>query len=325
MKAILPFIAGCLHLNVFYHSITSIYTVYSTNYTGTSEFRNNVFSFDSSIFIAYVFDLMCCQLSTIPFSRCNKSKDIYSHHVPTLILALPLAVPLWMGWGTVDGANSILDLSLTNEVRNNMIAAFTLASGFAYISSLNEVIMCFQRVEMTLGGVTQLHDPGLHQMKYRFFTSKFIIGFELCYKLCFFWGLSVMACKACCDFDKSLIEYFTTRDDQGSMLTALLSTYSSPAVLRGALFRLFSIAMYPSMGSRSLKKIQQHLNGKKDSCAKEEVQSIVSTVSTVIMDDSDEDEPNDGMRKRNTTKRYPNGDHSNSVYPNQDVELPKSQ
>ena len=134
--------------------------------------------------------------------------------------------------------------------------AYTLASGHAYISSLNEVFMCFQRVEMSLQGVTTFRD--ISSMKYHFFTSNIIVGMELCYKILFFWCISLFACKACCDFDmalyKSIVE--SGGDDQ-STLKILMTVYTSPAVLRGALFRLFSVIMYPSMGMRCYKKIKQ--------------------------------------------------------------------
>ena len=116
--------------------------------------------------------------------------------------------------------------------------------------------MCFQRVEMSLQGVQSFRD--IPHMKTHIFTSKLAVFVELTYKLCFFWGISLFACKACCDFDMALYKSIVASggDDQSTM-KILMAVYSSPAVLRGALFRAFSVVMYPSMGMRCYKKIKQ--------------------------------------------------------------------
>lgn len=218
-----------------------------------------------------MFDILCCYLKVIPFSRCNGPRDIIGHHVPTLVMALPLAIPLWSGsFRDIESTSfSILDNTIGNENRGNFINAYTMASGFAYISSLNEVFMCFQRVEMSVQGVTSFRDVG--SMKSHFFTSRAVISVELAYKLCFFWGLSLVACKACCDFDKALYDSITKgMGYDESIWRTLMTIYSSPAVLRGALFRAFSIVMYPSMGMRCYKRLNQHLYGREK---KKEVKS----------------------------------------------------
>ncbi|KAL7539085.1 hypothetical protein ACHAXR_009012 [Thalassiosira sp. AJA248-18] len=261
----LPLIAGFLHLQVFYyavfHCISRAIKSEAEEFT-SEEFRNECFLLDRAIFIAYMFDLMCCYLKVIPFSRSRNPKDIIGHHVktiivPTLVLALPLAIPLWGNLRSLESTSfSILDFNIGNENRNYFINSYTMASGFAYISSLNEVFMCFQRVEMSIAGVDSFRE--IPQMKSRFFTSRFVIGAELCYKLFFFWGMSLVACKACCDFDKSLYDsIIASHDYDKSIWRTLLTIYSSPAVLRGALFRAFSVVMYPSMGARCLKKIKE--------------------------------------------------------------------
>ena len=140
---IFPLIAGLLHLQVFYyaavHCIFRAYFKSATVSVSSDEFRNECFLLDRAIFMAYVFDLLCCYFKVIPFSSkfiyccccccvlqfcifiahisyinlwhitwyqninntityklgCNCSRDIIGHHVPTLLMALPLAIPLW--------------------------------------------------------------------------------------------------------------------------------------------------------------------------------------------------------------------------------------
>lgn len=172
---------------------------------------------------------------------------------------------------------------------------------------------------MSLNGIPYFWDIPKYQYSYpKLFTSRLVIGIELWYKFIFFWFMSLVACKACCDFDKSLYDYIATiasndgeqqEQQEQSIWKILLIIYTSPAVLRGALFRAFSVVsvmlfcigsfrcstvlsldtsfsrtisvgfvcyhtlcifeskwkkvMYPSMGLRSLKKIQQfHREGK---------------------------------------------------------------
>ena len=284
-QVFMPLIAGLFHLRVFYyaafhnilprflpHLITAITSTASTSslelpqLLTTDEFKNGCYQLDKAIFIAYIFDLLCCAVNIIPFSRCNSSKDIIGHHVPTLVLALPLAVPLWyVGFGYLDPTVvGILDDEngdvTSLEIRKQFMDAFILASGFAYISSLNEVIMCFQRVEMSMNSILNFNDIQKKSGRRRLFTSRFVIGFELFYKLFFFWGMSILACKACCEFDKSLYDAITSPLEYTEpMWRTLLTIYTSPAILRGALFRVFSVVMYPSMGRRCLKKIKQFL------------------------------------------------------------------
>jgi hypothetical protein len=289
-QVFMPLIAGLFHLQVFYyaafhnilprflpHLFTAITTTSSSTSSSelpqltTNEFKNGCYQLDQAIFLAYIFDLLCCTLNIIPFSRCNSPKDIIGHHIPTLILALPLAMPLWHVKLEYLDPTVLLILNDDNgnitslEIRKQCMDAFMLASGFAYISSLNEVIMCFQRVEMSLNSIRNFNDiPSSSIMKksgrHCLFTSRFVIGFELFYKLFFFWGMSILACKACCEFDKSLYDAITSSLDYTEpMWRTFLTIYTSPAILRGALFRVFSVVMYPSMGRRCLKKIKQFL------------------------------------------------------------------
>ena len=74
---IFPLIAGLLHLQVFYyaavHCIFRAYFKSATVSVSSDEFRNECFLLDRAIFMAYVFDLLCCYFKVIPFS----SKFIY--------------------------------------------------------------------------------------------------------------------------------------------------------------------------------------------------------------------------------------------------------
>lgn len=256
-QVILPFIAGVAHLHVVFHSafhnLLPITRGDTANIT-TEMFMDEAYLLDRAVFIAYVIDLACCYFKAVPFSRCNSPKDIIEHHLPTLLLALPLAVPIWSDIRSLEPSLVILDLKVGDPFRAKAIKGFMMASGFAYISSMNEVFMCFQRVEMSWQGVTAFRD--IPKMKNHFFTSRLVVGTELCYKLAFFWGLSIFACKGCVDLPMALYSFHTAIDKP--VWRSLMSVFFSPVVLRGALFLAFSVVMYPSMGARCLRKIKQH-------------------------------------------------------------------
>ena len=67
----LPLIAGLLHLQVFYYAaVHCIFRAYfnKSSEVSSDEFRNECFLLDRAIFMAYVFDLLCCYFKVIPFS-----------------------------------------------------------------------------------------------------------------------------------------------------------------------------------------------------------------------------------------------------------------
>lgn len=322
---VLPLIAGILHLRVFYYAVFGcILRNYNLNYSENDEesassvFRRTCFLLDSSIFLAYTFDLVCCLcFRVLPFSRCNCSRDIVGHHVPTLLLALPLAIPLWSGYSSLQIFDpvsfAILDKATANvsgvapDLRTDFINAYATASGYAYASSLNEVLMCLQRVEMSLAGVSYIRDVATKMSNQRrFFTSRAMLYAELSYKLVFFWGMSLVACKACFDFDWTVYKYYSSsisssdnsnnNSSEHWMTTTIplfLAVYTSPAVLRGVLFRLFTIVMYPSMGFRCLatmKRLHREGKGSKMMMYGEEDAKITKkndddTVTTIICDE----------------------------------------
>eukprot|EP00980_Cylindrotheca_fusiformis_P030023 scaffold24217_cov113-Cylindrotheca_fusiformis.AAC.2 len=256
LQVILPFFAGIAHLHVVYFAaFRNVFPVIRGDFSdrSTDILMNEAYLLDRAVFIAYMIDLACCTFSAIPFSRCNSSKDIIQHHLPTLLLALPLDLPIWNGIRYLEPTLSILDLEIGDPIRNKFIQGCMLGTGFAYISSMNEVFMCFQRVEMSYLGVASF--SGIPSMKHHFFTSRLIIGMELCYKLAFFWGMSLFACKGCVDVPTAL--YTFHKSNGNPVWSSLLSVLLSPLVLRGALFLAFSVVMYPSMGSRCLRKIKQ--------------------------------------------------------------------
>jgi hypothetical protein len=168
---LLPPIVGLLHLCAFYNAVFGCilfgrdHDDHCHDGRGTTvyieEFCCWCFLLDSPIFMAYPFDLICCLFfGVIPFSRCNCSHNIVVHHLPTLILALPLAVPLW-NYSAQLRALVPLPSSLLNldpylngvALRANFMAMYMVASGYAYASLMNEVLMCAQHGDEPRGHI----------------------------------------------------------------------------------------------------------------------------------------------------------------------------
>ncbi|CAJ1949169.1 unnamed protein product [Cylindrotheca closterium] len=256
-QVILPFLAGLTHLHVVYFAaFKTVLPVLlgDVSRKQTEDFQSELYYLDRAVFIAYFVDLFCCYFKALPFSRCNRSKDIIEHHLPTLLLALPLAVPTWAKMDSIESSLPILSLGEDSEIRDEFIKGCMMASGFAYISSMNEVFMCFQRVEMSLQKAATFAD--IPQMKHHFFTSRLIIGMELCYKLAFFWGLSILACYGCVKLPYAVYQMHMSNDEL-ALWQVLFKMIISPIVLRALLFLTFSVVMYPSMGKRCLRKVKQ--------------------------------------------------------------------
>jgi hypothetical protein len=172
------------------------------------------FRMDSLVFLAYLFNILSCKNGVIPLSRCNTSSDIIGHHAPILFLILPLDILLWANLQYLDPTvDSILGLKVGHWIRNKCIRAFVFSSGLLYMSSLNEGIMSFQRVERNLQGITTFR--GIPQMPIRVFSSRLGIGLELCYKLLIFWFISIICFIVIFLADKSVYDYIVMSSTSG--------------------------------------------------------------------------------------------------------------
>ena len=102
---------------------------------------------------------------------------IIGHHAPILLLVLPLSIPIWADLRHYDSDFfRMLDLDESNPFRQRLLGGYLLANGLGFISSFNEVLMCFQRVEMNIEGVSNFKQNP--RMKNRIFSSRVFIGVE---------------------------------------------------------------------------------------------------------------------------------------------------
>jgi len=275
-----PILAGFFHLHVFYEAIHFIYASFTldTDLLSIDDVANSVFKVDHAAFVAYSFDLICCYaLGVIPFSRCNSAKDVAWHHLPILCLVLPLGIPIWAQLESLDPLFfAVIHSNSKSKARSGLIIACLRATGLGFVSSLNEVFMCFQRAEMSWAGNFKFSDirhrqnhRSTSQIPIQIFTSRFMIGVELYFKFCIFCVFSLFGCKACCNIDLIYLTYILDPEMSSASEVANKSIwniarliYTSPNMMRAGIFRFFMLAMYPSMGMRTAKKIREfHRNG----------------------------------------------------------------
>jgi len=172
--------------------------------------------------------------------------------------------------------HSVLDYkSDGGALRYAAIYNLIKANGWGFLSSLNEFIMCFQRAEMSLQGVYEFRDEELKKMKYRFMTSRFMIGVELYFKLGIFFIFSCFGFLACCGLDQVWYTFYRevhaadVAEGYGtggpsyldgylySLWNAMRYMANSALFWRSILFRVFLLLMYPFMGVRTVKKIKK--------------------------------------------------------------------
>jgi len=212
--------------------------------------------------------------------------DIAGHHLPILMGVLPLCIPTWAEWTTIDPlVHNILDYTDgESKWRYAMIMGVLQANGWGFLSSLNEFIMCLQRAEMNWYGIATFHQLSKakgqdlikqdHEERTKIMTSRWVIGFELYFKFGIFCIFSCLGFRACCGLDQVYYGYLMeahgdgmtgengVRYDFDESWKAIKAIIVSPMFIRSVLFRVFMLSMYPMMGWRTVKKIRKfHMEG----------------------------------------------------------------
>ena len=144
-------------------------------------------------------------------------------NVPVLVLMIPFAAPYLAGWEWEPA------VALPN--RHTWLL---FIDGLAFMSSLNESIMCWQSVGATRG----------------LFRSHSVVAFELAYKVLIFTAMAAGCALGCAAVDAKL--FLLVGRSPAAMAT-------SPIVVRTVAYLTFVASKYPSMGKRAIRKLQAHL------------------------------------------------------------------
>lgn len=242
----MPIIAGILHVVVFTTAVISLLVSRKQSFE-YSEFAHFGARVDMAIAVAYSFDLICCFVGVVPFSRCQKTKEIAGHHYPKLIMIL-FVLPLWTGLNAIDPLVSIGS--------SHVYKLITEVNGFAAISSLNEVLMCFQRAELGRAGIMSRLGDTTKQGYIGIWTSRPVMLFELLYKLLFFTVFASISFKAALELDMFLYGFYLNEFPQEKTWKLLLRVYfRSPLQIATFMWRLFMLKSYPFLIRRTVRKI----------------------------------------------------------------------
>ena len=257
---ILPLIAGLLHFNVFFQSLFKFIAVSLEDYDDNELLLQMAYNLEKSVVFAYIFDLVCIYcFNVVPFSRCSKGAEIAMHHFPILTLIIPLGIPLHQKMTKIDPTfheifGTVGSVGVDNAMRLQMINALLKALGLGFMSSLNEFIMCLQRSEMNVLGITAFQNIAYYKGR-QIMTSRLVIGLELYFKLVIFWIFPLISCFVYSRVDKIFYDYHMGKNPNSNILNIFMSLCSSVTLLRLLVHRMFMFCLYPKMGLRTFKKI----------------------------------------------------------------------
>ena len=182
---------------------------------------------------AYAWDLFSIRgLGIVPLSRCRTGDDIVGHHVPVLCVMMPLGLPFCCGWRGWEPACAVAI----------MPRLVLFAEGTGFLSSLNEAIMCLQKVR----GVRAVA---------RSFGA---VAFELVYKVLIFSVMALAILVGCLAIQYHV--FVRCREVHAGDARALVAAVlSSPVLLRSLVYGWFVLSKYPVMGRRAIRKLRAHV------------------------------------------------------------------
>lgn len=257
----LPIIAGVLHLHVLYRALSFLYATLPNQPLIDIEYGQALyFQMELSVLLAYGFDLFCCAVSVVPYSRCKKGSEIVVHHTPVFLILLPLGIPVWKQWSSWEPMLPFIQ-ALGKKSQSDAISLLLRANGWGFVSSLNEAIMCFQKTELSLHGLSTMFD-NRENIRHKFFTSWTMEFLELSYKVLIFWVFPVISFLATLQTDRHFYNFNLEQFPSASFLMLLYKTYITPLQLRSVVWRIFIIVFYPSMGKRTINKLRRFLENK---------------------------------------------------------------
>lgn len=240
-----------MHVHVFVQAILcDIMSVRMTPSTEAAAIRNRLLHMLIALFAAYASDIIAMGAGVVPYSRCQPlpagAMDILTHHLPIAGIIVPLAMPLALGWASVENVVGWIEAAPRN-------GAFALLPfGISCLSSLNEAIMCMQRVDLPR----------------HVWNTRMMYLFELGYKCLIFTVFAAASLWVCCCAAAQYMADCTAdahvtrgaaRAD--AIVTAIRCFASSPIMCAIVALALFKVLLYPRMATRAVAKFRALLRG----------------------------------------------------------------
>jgi hypothetical protein len=194
---------------------------------------------------AYVVDLVAIVcFGVVPFSRCQPlpegGLDVFRHHLPVLLVILPLQVPLLLGWETVEPVVRVL------AQHDTALGGLLVQQGcWVSLSSVNEAIMCMQRVDLPIVRLWNSRSAYIFEMAYKclIFTLFYALSAHAGIRI----GISATAiASASCDAHRLCVAH---------------SILASPYLWGHLGGCTFGAVLYPGMLSRAFGKLRGILDG----------------------------------------------------------------
>jgi hypothetical protein len=137
-----------MHVNFLYHGLWCVFTALFGDPNFGREavmtlFKRTILSGLS----AYTMDLLAITaFGVVPFSRCppkGGGRDVFQHHIPAMVV-MSCKLCFAFGWD-----EPMTSLATKHPITTGMV--LLQAVGYGGITSLNELIMCMQRVDFPRG------------------------------------------------------------------------------------------------------------------------------------------------------------------------------
>jgi len=188
--------------------------------------------------VTYSLDLVVVfAFGVVPFSRVVNALHVVYHHVPPMAVVI-CSLPHALGWAGTE-------MMLSYPTQNVLLQVI----GWSGLHSLNEALMCLQRVDAMPRG----RGRGL-------LSTRPVIVFELAYKCVVFALFGTMASLAAL---RALL-WAATASECAAHHSAVGCIISSPLCWGLLIGSAFVVVMYPGMAQRSFAKLLGVASGRLD-------------------------------------------------------------
>ena len=93
-------------------------------------------------------------------------------------------------------------------------------------------------MEISLAGVASFRDAKSMGSQ-KLFASTLLLGVELHYKLAFFWGVPIIVCKACCNFNWATYGHPLALPTMGGGVERPVSTWATLLIFPSAIISMY--------------------------------------------------------------------------------------
>ena len=238
-----------MHVHVVVQACRCLRTAYGDDLrpvTASAQTQRQLAQVLGALTVAYVVDLIgIYAFGVVPYSRCSPEPaaggwEVLQHHLPLICGIVPLMTPFAMAWAETEGTVEMLAQDPVGVGRLCL-----LPFGWLLLSSVNEAIMCMQRVDLPRG----------------VWNTWLMYVVEIGYKCLIFTVFASCSLYYCV---LVAIRYLAFCSSRREPLAAAVCFVSSPLCLSILVLLIFTTTLYPAMARRALRKFSGVLDGSLD-------------------------------------------------------------